>query len=214
MPSETTRPPVSGGVPSELDQACLLGVQLQRELREALAQVGQEPLGVLTMLEAHNEVVRPAHDDHVTMSVAAPPLLGPQVKNVVKVDVRQERRSRRPLRCPLITGRPRPVLDHACAEPFLDQAQDPPVRYPVFEKPHQPRLIQAGEAVADIRVDHPIHLPLEDSGGKRVQRIVLATPRPKPIGETQEVHLVDGVQHLDDGTLDDLVLQRGDTERP
>jgi hypothetical protein len=75
-------------------------------------------------------------------------------------------------------------------------------------------LIQAGEAVADIRVDHPIHLSLEDPGGERVQRIVLAAPRPKPVGETQEVHLVDGVQNLDDGALDDLVLQRGDTERP
>jgi hypothetical protein len=41
---------------------------------------------------------------------------------------------------------------------------------------------------------------------------VLATPRPESIGETQEVHLVDGVQNLDDGALDDLALQRGDTE--
>jgi hypothetical protein len=41
-----------------------------------------------------------------------------------------------------------------------------------------------------------------------------AAPRPKPIRETEEVRLVDGVQHLDDGALDDLVLQRSDTERP
>ena len=213
-PSETTRLPVSGGVPSELDQSCLLGVQLQRELCEPLAQVGQEPLGVLTMLEAHNEVVRPAHDDHVAVSVAAPPLLGPQVKDVVQVDIRKQRRNRRPLRCPLLTGRPGPVLDHACPEPFLDQAQDPSVRYPVLEKPRQPRMIQAGEAVADVRVEHPVHLPLQDPGRERIQRIVRAAPRTEPIGETEEVRLVDGVQHLDDGPLDDLVLQRGDTERP
>jgi len=37
------RLPVPGGVPSELDQACLLGAQLQRDLRESLVQVGQEP---------------------------------------------------------------------------------------------------------------------------------------------------------------------------
>jgi hypothetical protein len=38
-------------------------------------------------------------------------------------------------------------------------------------------------------------------------------PRPEPVAEAPEVHLVDGVQHLDDGPLDDLVLQRGDTQR-
>jgi hypothetical protein len=37
---------------------------------------------------------------------------------------------------------------------------------------------------------------------------------PEPIGETQEVLLVDRVQHLNDGPLDELVLQRGDAQRP
>src|SRR5664279_6035696 len=34
------------------------------------------------------------------------------------------------------------------------------------------------------------------------------------VGEAGEVPLVDGVEHLDDGPLGDLVLQRGDAERP
>src|SRR5437870_5737557 len=34
------------------------------------------------------------------------------------------------------------------------------------------------------------------------------------VREAQEVRLVDRVEYLDDGTLDDLVLQRGDAERP
>jgi hypothetical protein len=38
--------------------------------------------------------------------------------------------------------------------------------------------------------------------------------RSEPIREANEVHLVDGVQHLDHRPLDDLVLQRGDPERP
>jgi hypothetical protein len=37
-----------------------------------------------------------------------------------------------------------------------------------------------------------------------------AAPRPEPVRESPEVHLVDGIQHPDDGPLDDLVLQRGD----
>jgi hypothetical protein len=37
-----------------------------------------------------------------------------------------------------------------------------------------------------------------------------AAPRPQPGRETPEVHLVDGIEHLDDRPLDNLVLQRRD----
>jgi hypothetical protein len=47
-----------------------------------------------------------------------------------------------------------------------------------------------------------------------VQRIVLATPRPEPIGEADEVLLVDRLQHRHDRLLDDLVLQAPDAQRP
>ena len=48
---------ILGGVPPELDQPRLLRMQLQTELREPVAQIGQEPLGVLTMLKARHVVV-------------------------------------------------------------------------------------------------------------------------------------------------------------
>ena len=38
---------------------------------------------------------------------------------------------------------------------------------------------------------------------------MLAAPRPEPVREAEEVRLVDGVEHLDSGALDDFVLQRG-----
>jgi hypothetical protein len=41
-----------------------------------------------------------------------------------------------------------------------------------------------------------------------------AAPRSEPVREPDEVLLIYGVEHLDDSPLDDLVLQRGDTERP
>jgi hypothetical protein len=40
------------------------------------------------------------------------------------------------------------------------------------------------------------------------------TPRSEPVGEADKVHLVDGVEYLDDGPLENLVLQTGDAERP
>src|ERR671937_2987133 len=46
-----------GGEPSELDQPRLLRPQFQRKLREPLAKLREEPLGVFTVLEARDVVV-------------------------------------------------------------------------------------------------------------------------------------------------------------
>src|SRR6516162_11544368 len=83
----------------------------------------------------------------------------------------------------------------------------------MLEEPLHPRVIKPGEEVADISVEYPVHLPLGDPDGERVQRFVRATPGPEPVGETEEVLLVHGVQYLHHRTLEDLVLQGGDAER-
>ncbi|MHB1598746.1 MAG: hypothetical protein ACYCXY_07620 [Acidimicrobiales bacterium] len=56
-PAEVVSPAVLDGEPPELDQAGLLGVQLQVELGQALHQVLVELLGVGTILEADDGVV-------------------------------------------------------------------------------------------------------------------------------------------------------------
>jgi site-specific DNA recombinase len=123
-------------------------------------------------------------------------------------------RSRRPLRRALLTRRPLPVLDDPGRQPLTDQPPDPLVRDPVLNKPPQPRMINLAEKVLNVRVKHPAHPLGLDPHRERVQRIMLAAPRPKPIREAPEVHLVDGVEHLDDRPLNDLVLQRSDPQRP
>src|SRR5664279_2154871 len=75
-------------------------------------------------------------------------------------------------------------------------------------------MIQVGEELADIRVEHPVHLLPFDSDRERIQRLMRAATGSESVGEAGEVHLVDGVEHLDYGPLGDLVLQRGDAERP
>ncbi len=78
----------------------------------------------------------------------------------------------------------------------------------MLEKPHQPRLITAGEEVADVSAEHEVHLLARDPDRERVQRIMLRAPRPKPIRESKKIQLIDSVQHLDHRPLQDLVLQR------
>ena len=46
--------------------------------------------------------------------------------------------------------------------------------------PKSPRLVEAREVIADVRVEHPAHLLLEDSGRERIQRIMRAATGPKP----------------------------------
>jgi site-specific DNA recombinase len=124
------------------------------------------------------------------------------------------RGDRCPLRRALLTCPPPSVLDDSRGQPLADQPQDPLVRDPVPEEPPQPIVIKTGEEVADVRVEHPVHPLLRNPDRQRVQRIVRAAPRSEPVGEAPEILLVDGIEHLDDGPLDNLVFQRGDAERP
>src|SRR5438094_10610480 len=55
---------------SELDQPGLLRMQRQCKLPEPLAQCFEEVPGLILVLEADNEVVGIAHDDHVARGLA------------------------------------------------------------------------------------------------------------------------------------------------
>src|ERR1700682_4422607 len=76
-----------GGVPTELDEPRLVGVQLQVELRQPLAKVSEEPPSVTLMLEPGDKVIGEPRDDHITMRLASSPLPDPPVKDVVQVDI-------------------------------------------------------------------------------------------------------------------------------
>src|SRR5207247_9801385 len=143
-----------------------------------------------------------------------PPLLGPQVEYVVQKNVRQKRRRRRPLRGSLPTLRPVAALHNACAQPFADEPPDSAGCNPMLDELHQPSVVDGVEETTNVCVEYPVHLPSLDSDGKRIQRIVLASLGPEPVREAEEIHFVDGVEHLDDGSLDKLVLQRCNAERP
>ena len=70
------------------------------------------------------------------------------------------------------------------------------------------------EKALDVQIEHPVHVLPVNPGVECVQRIVLAAPRSEPVGKTQEVLLVDGLQNVHDRLLDDLVLQAQNAEWP
>src|SRR2546430_2842328 len=65
----------------------------------------------------------------------------------------------------------------------------------------------------DVKIEHPVHLPRQQSRVERIQRLMLASPRSEPVRKAEKIRFVDGVQHLNRGTLDDLVFQRRYSER-
>src|SRR5665811_1879987 len=83
----------------------------------------------------------------------------------------------------------------------------------MLEKLLQPRMIKPGEEVADISVEHPVHLPFGYPNREPVQRIMRTALGPKPVRKTEEVLLVYGVQHLNHRPLENLALQHRDPER-
>ena len=65
----------------------------------------------------------------------------------------------------------------------------------------------------DIRIQYPVHLLALQRDRQRIQRIMLAASRPKPVRESQKVLFIDRIQNGNDCLLYDLLLQRGNAQR-
>jgi hypothetical protein len=83
--------PVCDGVWPKLDQACLLRVEFQPELVQAVLQRCQEPLCLTSVLEAEHKVIGKADDHHVPLRDTFAPGLHPQVEDIVQIAVGQQR---------------------------------------------------------------------------------------------------------------------------
>src|SRR3954471_10322580 len=76
-------------VGTEVDEACLVGMEHQPVPLKTLAQDSQDPLGLLAMPEPPDEVL--SVPDQSTSPLQAPPhlRLEPFIQHVVQVDVRK-----------------------------------------------------------------------------------------------------------------------------
>jgi site-specific DNA recombinase len=117
------------------------------------------------------------------------------------------------LRRSLLTTDALSVLQHAGAQPFLDQSHDALVRNAVLEKPDHPSVVDGIEKPTDVGIEHPVHLLRQQARIERIQRAVRTATGSKPVGEAEEVRFVDRAEDLHGGALDDLVFQHGYAER-
>jgi hypothetical protein len=105
------------------------------------------------------------------------------------------------------------VFHHPSLQPFADQADHAAVADPMLDKTDQPLVVDRIEEPGNVGVQYPVHSRVADPDRERVQCIMRTASGPEPIREPEEIFLVDRVQHLNNRTLDDLVLQRRDAER-
>ena len=84
--------------------------------------------------------------------MALPPLMGPQVKHIMEVNVRQQRADNAPLRGPFLRLFDPPVDKHAGFQPLPDMPDNALVPNAMLEKPNQPLVVDGVEERADIRI--------------------------------------------------------------
>ena len=71
---------------------------------------------------------------------------------------------------------------------------------------------QVVEKATNVGIDYPVHLLPHEPDPQRIQSIVLAAPRPEPVGEPQEILFVNLIEDPHYRLLNDLVLQSRNTQ--
>src|SRR3954468_839028 len=146
-----------GGEPPERDQPGLALVDRQAELRQPLCQRSEELSPLRSVLTADHQVIRiPTHDDLSGCSVS-PPLVYPEVDDIVEKDVRKDWADPRSLRHPHLPRFPSAALEEAGPEPPLDQAENPGGQQSCAPTSASAIRVNGIEESSDVEIEHPVH---------------------------------------------------------
>ncbi len=88
--------PSLGRISAKLDQARFVGVQSQTELAKPFPECVQESSRRPCIFKAHYTVVSVSKHDDLSSPWRFPPVLNPQIEDVVQIDIRQQWRSDSP----------------------------------------------------------------------------------------------------------------------
>src|ERR1700722_804240 len=84
----------------------------------------------------------------------------------------------------------------------------------MLDELHHPLVAQMIEEPTNVRIEYPVHSLPVDSHVQRIQRLVRAASRTKPIRKAPKIHLIYLVEDGHHRLLDNLVFQRSDAQRP
>ena len=86
----STLVPLDRRIASKLDQARLFPMQFEPELLKPLSHRVQKASCIRLHLKTRNDIVGISHNDYFAFGFSLSPLLDPQVKDVVQIDVGQQ----------------------------------------------------------------------------------------------------------------------------
>ena len=84
----------------------------------------------------------------------------------------------------------------------------------MFDESYEPLSAQSIEEPRYVGIENPVDFTCMNSVCERIQRIVLAAPWSEPVAEPQKLRLIDRREDRNHRSLDDLVFQGRDAERP
>src|ERR1700722_2291408 len=199
---------------AELDQTGLVRMERQRKRRQSFPHRIQEAAGVGLRLEAEDRVVGVAYDDHVALGFAPSPALGPQIEDVA-TGRRWRATARWPLPAPFPAQEPRSVrLRERPPEAISGSGGERACRRCDVRGTGRAILCSPSRRTSQCRrrqCNSPSWRRWPPTG-RRARRAL--PPRPESVAEAEEVFLVDRIQHVGHGALNDLVLQRRHRQRP
>ena len=134
---------------AELDHTGLVGMQGQRKLRQSIPQFRLKPLLISLVFKAGDYVIGIAHQDNVPLGMVTSPPIGPEIKDVMEVDVRQQGRGNAALRRPHLWPGHLSVFHHPGLQPFADQADHTAVADSMLDKTDQPLVVDLIERSGD-----------------------------------------------------------------
>ncbi len=205
--TRSTLLPVSDRIWTKFQNPRLLGMKFKTELEHALFQVGQKLLGLRFMFKSHNKVVSPTHDNHLAARFVLPSLLCPQIKNVMKINIRKQGTDAPALRYSFFRFFSAAFDHDTSLEPFLDQADHSLILNSMFDKFDQPFVVEIVEKAPDVSIQDPVHSSRKTTDIQGIETVVLPFTRPVAIREPEKVCLIDRVQNFNRTSLDDLVFQ-------
>src|SRR5688572_30784382 len=78
-------------------------MQLQAKVSKTLRQDLEELLGIVTFFEPHDHIVKVTDDANIALSIPLTPLMSPEIKHIVEIDVSCQGRITAPLRAAHLT---------------------------------------------------------------------------------------------------------------
>lgn len=91
-PTQSSLQSTFNRIGTKFDQMCFLWMQRECKFLESRLKLALKTLRYAEVLESNNEIISPAHDNHIAETLALPPLMDPKVERIVKIDICQQGR--------------------------------------------------------------------------------------------------------------------------